>query len=256
MTNFINATNIYNLNDTNNDFNESAYEKFGMFIDIAKSFERCSYQCVYIIDYFRSNFLYVSKNIARLCNKLGTSTENIDFSRNFYLDVVPEKVRNFILGINNLDTEFVQHLPLKFSEDIVMSCDFSIIGRYKKLLLHHKLTPLRVADNGRIWLALCAISISSGCHPGNVIMKRTGADIYFEFDLQKNKWICKNEVLLSDIERDVILLSAQGYTIKDIADIVCKSVDSVKSYRRSLFQKMEVKNVSEAIAYVQNHQII
>ncbi len=44
--------------------------------------------------------------------------------------------------------------------------------------------------------------------------------------------------------------------MNDIADIICLSVDSVKAYKRSIFQKMEVKNIAEAVTYAQNHQLI
>ncbi len=44
--------------------------------------------------------------------------------------------------------------------------------------------------------------------------------------------------------------------MNDIADNICMSVDTVKSYKRSIFQKMEVKNIAEAVTYAQNHQLI
>lgn len=35
-----------------------------------------------------------------------------------------------------------------------------------------------------------------------------------------------------------------------------KSVDTVKACKRSIFQKLDVRNIAEAVAYAQNHQLI
>ena len=50
-------------------------------------------------------------------------------------------------------------------------------------------------------------------------------------------------------EKQVLTLSSQGYTMNEIADKMCRSVDSVKFYRRNLFERLEVKNITEALSY-------
>ena len=73
---------FFSLQNSVESINESDYEKVGLIIEAAKAFERSTYQCVYIIDYFKKGFLYVSNNIARLC---GGEAEKIkDFGYKFY----------------------------------------------------------------------------------------------------------------------------------------------------------------------------
>lgn len=68
---------------------ESEYDNTDFIIEVAKAFERSTYHCIYIIDYFRQGFLYVSNNIARLC---GSEAEKIkDFGYRFYIDYVPHE---------------------------------------------------------------------------------------------------------------------------------------------------------------------
>lgn len=66
----------------------------------------------------------------------------------------------------------------------------------------------------------------------------------------------KKNVVLSEIERDVLVLSAQGYTMNDIADKLCKSVDTIKACKRALFAKLEVRNIAEALSYATNNNLI
>lgn len=54
----------------------------------------------------------------------------------------------------------------------------------------------------------------------------------------------------------MLFLSAQGYMIRDIAVNMCKSADTVKTYRRCIFRKMNVKNIARALIYAHNHCLI
>ena len=58
---------------------------------------------------------------------------------------------------------------------------------------------------------------------------------------------------LKDMEKDVLKLSAMGYTMNEIAGEVNRSFDTVKSYRKSLFEKLGVNNITEAISFAMNH---
>jgi DNA-binding CsgD family transcriptional regulator len=61
---------------------------------------------------------------------------------------------------------------------------------------------------------------------------------------------------LKDMEREVLKLSAMGYTMNEIADIISRSFDTVKSYRKSLLEKLDVANISEAISFAINYRLI
>ena len=107
-----------------------------------------------------------------------------------------------------------------------------------------------------MWLGMCTISLAAGNKSGNVIMKKPGSDTFYEYSLDYHKWEKKQEIILSETEKEVLSLSTQGYTMNDIADNICRSVDTVKACKRSIFQKMDVKNIAEAVTYAQNHQLI
>ena len=44
--------------------------------------------------------------------------------------------------------------------------------------------------------------------------------------------------------------------MNEIADRVCKSVDTIKACKRSLFVKLGVKNIAEALFHAVNYQMI
>lgn len=254
MNGTIHIGDFFSLRNSVENISETDYKNVEPIVEAAQAFERCTYQCIYIIDYFKKGFLYVSNNIARLC---GSEAEKIiDFGYKFYIDYVPENDLKMLLEINNKGFELFNKLPLNERLQYAISYDFHIKSGSRKRLVNHKLTPIVLSKDGRIWLALCTISLAAGNQVGNIIMKREGATSFFEYSLYDHTWEKKNEVKLTDTEREVLSLSTQGYTMNDIASHVCKSVDTVKACKRSIFQKMDVKNIAEALTYAQNHRLI
>lgn len=233
---------------------EEDYQKIHILVNAAKAFARSTHQCVYVIDYFKQNFLYVSENLAYWCGLDSDKIKSAGYQ--FYLDYVPEKEQQMLLEINKKGFDLFNEIPLAERLDYTISYDFHIIHGRKLRLVNHHLTPMVLTKDGRIWLALCTISMSSRNTPGHIIMKKYDSKSYYEYALEKHKWIKKEGITLSEAERDVLILSAQGYTMNDIADKLCKSVDTIKAYKRALFSKLEVKNITEALSYATNYRLL
>jgi len=244
---FIVSNSVYNVTDED-------YQKINLLVNATKAFARSTHQCVYIIDYFKQNFLYVSENLAYWCGQ--TSDKIRDFGYRFYLDYVPEKEQQMLLEINKKGFDLFNEIPFVERLDYTISYDFHIIHGRKLRLVNHHLTPMVLTKDGRIWLALCTISMSARSAPGYIIMKKSGSKSYYEYSLDKHKWIKKEGITLSETERDVLILSAQGYTMNDIADKLCKSIDTIKACKRTLFSKMGVKNIAEALSYATNYKLL
>ncbi len=62
--------------------------------------------------------------------------------------------------------------------------------------------------------------------------------------------------VLTDGEKSVLTLSIQGYTMLEIADKICLSPDTIKKYRQRIFEKLDVRNISEAIVAATNNKLL
>jgi DNA-binding NarL/FixJ family response regulator len=98
--------------------------------------------------------------------------------------------------------------------------------------------------------------MSNHDEPGNVIIRKQGESGYWSYDLDLKRWIRKPDIVLSDAEKEVLLLSAQGYTIEAIANASNRAKDTIKSRRRAIFEKLGVKSITEALAFAVNHKLI
>lgn len=233
---------------------ELDYSRVDEYIRSAEAFSRSTYQSVYIIDYFKQNFLYVSPNPMFLC---GLSPEQmIELGYQFYLKYVPEDEQALLLDINRVGFAFHNQIPLEQRKDWYISYDFHILNDGHPILINHKLTSLALTSDGRIWLALCVVSASTHTTPGHIEIHHIGTPDYFAFNPLTRRWDKNTMPSLTEGEKSVLTLSIQGYTMSEIADRICLSPDTVKKYRQRIFEKLGVRNISEAIAAATNNKLL
>lgn len=74
-------------------------------------------------------------------------------------------------------------------------------------------------------------------------------------DLRKNPQKVKKE-LLSVREKEVLTLIAEGYSSKEIADMISLSVKTVGTHRNNIMKKLGVHNTAEMVRYAFDKKLI
>ena len=227
---------------------QEEYENLKPLIEITKAFVRSSNQYIYIID-----FLYVSDKIVRLCG------EEIDGKKHFnyeiYLKHVPTEEQKILSEINEKGLGLFHTFPTNERTNYTLCYDIDLIRNKKKTLLNHKLTPLAFTSNGQVWIALCAISPSAHKESGHVLMLHTNGT-YYEYDLLCHDWGKKEIKRLNETEQEILLLSARGYTVEEIAKQICKSVNTIKTTKRNLFKRFETESIMNTWVDIMNRRQI
>ncbi len=233
---------------------EEEYAQSGNYLETLRAVCRLSYMSMYIIDYERKEFEYVSDNPLFLCNH--TPSEVMAMGYAFYFKYVSEEDLEMLIRVNEIGFEFFNRTPLQERKNYSISYDFNLQNGKHKILINHKLTPIFITSEGKIWKALCVVSLSSHDVSGNVLLSKTGEDSFWELDLDLGVWNKIDKSRLTERELQTVRLHAQGLTIGQIADRMCIAVDTVKFHRRKLFDKLHVKNMGEALAYVKNNKLL
>lgn len=229
------------------DISEEDYKKLIPLIEFAKGLSEITYQSVYLIDYYKRSFVYVSENPIFLCGY--TARQVLRYGYLFYLLNVPKTDLELLLTINNAGFSFFNALPAEDRLKYAISYDFHLKQPKGNLMLvNQKLKPLLLDKYHHPWIALCLVSISPRLEAGNVWFKSSELKKYYEFDLGKKLWMETKTVELNKREKEVLILSAQGLTMLQIASRLSIAIDTVKFHKRSIFHKLSVKSISEAIA--------
>lgn len=230
--------------------------QFNNYLEVVKSFAKITYQSVYVIDYEEIKFEYVSDNPLFLCGY--SSEEVLEMGYEFYLKNVSKEDLELLTLINALGFDFYDKLPQTDERKLYsISYDFHLKGKYDKpVLINHKLTPLFLTEDGFVWKSLCIVSLSSNQNAGNVTINKQGSDILWKLNISEKVWIAENKSKLKEKELEILRLYAQGLTINQIAEKMFVSPDTIKYYRRKIFEIFNVKNFAEALSFAIDHKMI
>lgn len=225
------------------------------YLEAVKAFARLTYESVYVINYETMTFEYVSENPLFLCGY--SSGEVMALGYEFYFRNVPENDLTLLHIINEAGFDFFENLPGKEKIQYSITYDFHLLNRDgKKVLINHKLTPLLLTRDKKMWKAMCIVSISHHKSPGNIRIHQQGSDEIWELDVKDKVWRKSEKPKLTKREIEVLHLHAQGLSINEIAEKVSVTPDTVKYYRRQIFDRLNVSTIVEALSYAVNSKII
>ncbi|WP_326985116.1 helix-turn-helix transcriptional regulator [Chryseobacterium sp. MYb264] len=231
------------------------YSQRNDYLEAVKAFSRMSYQSLYIIDYFEKAFEYVSDNPLFLCGMTSEEVKKLGYA--FYFKNVKPEDLELLVKINKAGFEFYEKLKIEDRKLYTISYDFCLINEKKnEVLINHKLTPFFLTDDGKVWKAICMVSLSSAQSSGNVILSKDQSDDLWIYDIQKDQWFKEEKKKLSQREYEILSLSASGLKITEIADKIFVTSDTVKFHRKKLFEKIGVNNIAEALAYAKNNKLL
>lgn len=225
------------------------------YLESIDAFARMTYKSLYVIDYNKKGFDYVSNNPLFLCGN--TAEEVLKMGYAFYFKHVIEQDLELLLKINSIGFDFYDKVPIEERKDYTISYDFHLINKKgEKILINQKITPLFLTEEGKLWKAIAIISLSSENKSGNIRVYRKGSTNVHKYDLEGGFWKETEVVELTSREKEILQYSTRGYTIDQVAKTIFVSPDTVKFHRKKLFIKLGVSNMSEAIAYATNNKLI
>lgn len=123
-------------------------------------------------------------------------------------------------------------------------------------LFRHTIAPLLFTDKGLPWLVMYTLSQPFGRTTKIGTLRWQGENTYHTYNLETGKWAEKELTKLTEREREILRLSAQGCTAKEISEKLYMSVVLVKQYKHNLFRKLDVNNMASAITCGLYHHLI
>lgn len=225
------------------------------YLKVLEAVSRTTYQSMYVIDYYTRSFEFVSEHPLFLC---GYSIEEfINLGYDFYIQNTPKEDLELLLYINKIGTDFYGQLSMDERLDLSISYDFHLIQpNGKKVLVNHMFTPLILTKHGEIWKALCVFSLSNRSEAGNIQITKVNSNKIWRYDRQLEKWKEGTKVSLTEREKEILILTAQGYSTKEIGEKLFIQDSTIKFHRSKMYDKMKVNSISEALNFAIANQLI
>lgn len=239
---------IGNLTDT--DISQTAD-----YLEVVEAFTRTTYKSVYVIDYEKKGFEYVSDNPLFLCGNTAAEVQKMGYE--FYFKYVPEADLELLLKINTIGFDFYETKPIEERKDYSISYDFHLKNEDgNTLLINQHLTPLFLTESGKIWKAICFVSLSTQQNAGNITITKKGSTEKLTYNLATDYWKTVEKIELTKREQEILQYAIRGYAITEIAERLYISSNTVKFHRKKLFEKLGVATIYEAISVATVNKLV
>lgn len=217
------------------------------YIELAKAIAQMSNQGIYIADIIQQKFIYASPHPLLRC---GLSEEEICNNGNsIFLKFIPAEEQALLKDYFKVINGVIQKVPVDLRDRISMALNFHVIHNKHLVMVMHKMSLLDFDAEGNPRLMLGLITPSVHSTPATFYIGVCGTEHFYQYKIENKEYVKKPIVHLSNEEVDMLRLTMQGFTIEKICNIMHKSADTIKFYRRNIFKKLNVKNIGEAIAH-------
>ncbi|MBP1617739.1 MAG: transcriptional regulator [Bacteroidetes bacterium] len=233
---------------------DKEYQDTQFCIDTLEALSRSCNLSIYVIDYYKQNFLYVSSNELFLN---GNTVEDIKaMGYAYYQKYLPESDFNFLKKINRAGFRFFYGTDDADRLKYTISYDFHLLKGKRKILVNHKLTPIKLNQYNQVWLAMCVVTLAPKGSKSQTIIINSDSNYKYIFNEITLRWRKIDMLLFSDKEIDILRFSAQGFSNMEIGRMMCLDMNTIKFHKKHIYSKMEVRNISEAVAYATTNKII
>ena len=230
------------------------YKQADFFVHSFASLACMTYQSIYVIDFYRKNFLYVSDNSLFLCGCQPEEIKKMGYS--FYFRHVPKNEVSMLMEFTRAGFDFFNRTGVEERMKLFFSLDFHIKGKYNDILVNEKIKPIVTTDEGKVWLAVCFISLSNKKEAGNFEAHIDGKTEHWAYSTESRKWKSVRNRKLSIREQEILHLFAQGYSEQEIATKLHVGIRAIKNCKQRMFEKLEVKTISAALLSVYHKKMI
>lgn len=209
--------------------------------------EYMSRQCMWIFDYYKNNFYYLSKNTGFYKNEeyLKVSENGFDY---FIRNTHPDDVL-YVLSIQNNAWEFLKNVK---SDDLVTDYKVAFTFRIQNTLGHYifvsqQVKVIETDEFNNIWLALGLIEEIDNRLTFLPYIENTASGKRLVFDnLSKHKQEYKAPKLSSQ-EMNLLTYLVHNLKQAEIANRMNISLHTLKNHRKSLYKKLHAANKRELI---------
>ena len=238
-------------NTRNTDSCDNVSNTKDYYIEMAKAFAELSYQGVYIVDLNTGKFVFSSDYPLLRCGL--SEEEMLGKGLDYFSFLIPNDEREMLRDIKTVITSSYEEIPSEFKKHLIIFLNFHINIEKRFVMICHKLQLIDFDEKGEPRYLIGLVSPSVHRDDPVIMAGITGTDYAFRYLSESMSWEPLTLVHLSNDERTMLRLTMQGYSLEEIGSLMFKSVETIKFYRRQVFSKLNVSNISEAIAYATHY---
>ncbi len=199
----------------------------------------------HIMDYARKQII-VNNSSWILC---GYSKEIADAEGfDFFSRILNEDEQTWMTRVNQASYQVLFNYSKVERFHLLLSYDVTVRNiNDTEFILNHKVTPLKLCENGNLWLGLCQVSLSSDrikSHTATLTNTLSGE----KYDFINGNFVLRDyDDTLTPLQELIIMYLIQGRSDAEICDELGISMDQLKRIKQKLYTKFNVKKTSAVV---------
>lgn len=174
---------------------------------------------------------------------------------NFYTQYVPSsEIQKIVEAAHATKSLLNGNLQSSFF-DYSTTFDLHFCRNNKTKLVNHKIFPLLITSDNQLWM-VCTLSPASHKDFGAIQLYDNKDGRLWKYAFSTHQWDEQVPIRLTQAELDILYYAAQDYSIEEIAEVLYKSIDAIKSTRKNLFKKLNVKSIVGAVQWAKNNHLL
>lgn len=155
-----------------------------------------------------------------------------------------------------LDLVWETHFPVA-QQNVIISYNINVkIDEHLQMLTLHRIKIIETDASGKSWLVLFSSSRTRAENNNKVTVSDTEQGEIAVYDAKTRNVIDDRIDNLSDRELEVLRFIYQGLTVKEIANQLFLSINTVKFHKKNIFSKTNCRNSIELFQYGMKHNLI
>jgi len=231
---------------------DEEYKNIRTIIDCLESVTRVTNASLFVIDFSKNEMIYRAGNL--LYADEATLKDIQRHSTNPYWSIIVEEDLEVLLETRKGYLELVENFTMECKLRHTYVIDYHVMLHGKKFLITQKFSPLLVRPDGKLWLGLFFITSSPNKTSEHIAIY--GDHFRYVYDFNDKRFVpFKENMNLSLMEKAILLRAAKGMTTEQIAEDLYRSVNTIKTHKSRLFDKLHVYNMTEALNFVSNYDL-
>lgn len=212
------------------------------------------YETVLVIDMCTLNlwFLSLASGLSKRLSSFNLQDRSFPYLVETISGITSVELKVYLEAI----VEHYKRTETTSKSGLVYMTDMPMLLNEGKSWATYRFSPLSEDIKGNPVHFIVAVSFATGYLEKKLMAMNQHdgkREIYNPMTSQWNEWKIPK---LTAIEINVLALSAQGFSVNEIAQALHKAVDTIKSARKRIFRKFQVENITQAVLYALNNKVI
>ncbi len=217
-------------------------------LEILKAFDLNQYHYLYVIDLPSDELVYDSPKVlwgeSRASGYRYVVEHIADEERMLY----PEMQRAFRQALDTQPTSRMHTVSAVFTSHVFLGG--------VPMLVSFRLAPVVPPVGERVRLLAVMLSPAVNKQSGDFVFQSSEGRMKYSFVEHRWRPTEDKRCVPTPEERRMLVLAARGFTLQEIAYRMYRSIDTVKKYRGNLFRKFGVDNITSALYFALEHNLL